>query len=177
MQDKRKKRISHRVTTFYTESIMDQHLDSIDRKILTIIQSGFPVAEHPYQVIGEQVGLTEAETLEAVRSLKKRGIIRRLGANFNSWKLGWRSTLCAAKVPEDQMDAFIDEVNALSGVTHNYLRDHEFNIWFTFIAPNWETVCKTLEEVTQKTGITILNLPAESLYKIKVDFQMEDGKK
>ncbi|WBF68638.1 AsnC family transcriptional regulator [Desulfovibrio subterraneus] len=153
---------------------MDASLDAVDRKILTIIQSGFPVETRPYQVIGDAVGLTEAETLARVRSMKERKLIRRMGANFNSKGLGWRSTLCAAKVPADKMDSFVAEVNALPGVTHNYLRDHEFNIWFTFIGPSWDDVCETLAEITRKTGIEILNLPATRLYKIKVDFNLED---
>lgn len=153
---------------------LDAALSSIDRKVLTIIQSGFPIAPRPYEVIGEQVGLTEAEALAIVRSLKERKIIRRLGANFNSKGLGWRSTLCAAKVSEDKLDEFIAEVNSHPGVTHNYLRDHEFNIWFTFIGPNWDAVVDTLNGITEKTGIEILNLPATALYKIKVDFNLTD---
>jgi hypothetical protein len=73
------------------------------------------------------------------------------------------------------MDSFITEVNNHSGVTHNYLRDHDFNIWFTFIGPNWETVVETLAAITEKTGIEVLNLPATELYKIKVDFNLTEN--
>lgn len=154
---------------------LESALSSTDRKVLTIIQSGFPIAPRPYEVIGEQVGLTEAEALATVRSLKERRIIRRLGANFNSKGLGWRSTLCAAKVPAEQIESFVAEVNSHTGVTHNYLRDHDFNIWFTFIGRNWETVVETLAAITKKTGIEILNLPATELYKIKVDFNLTEN--
>lgn len=152
----------------------DATLDALDRKILTIIQSGFPVEPRPYKVIGDAVGLTESEALARVRSMKERKIVRRMGANFNSKGLGWRSTLCAAKVPAEKMDAFVAEVNSHPGVTHNYLRDHDFNIWFTFIGPNWDTVCSTLDAISAKTGIEILNLPAKRLYKIKVDFNLDE---
>ena len=154
---------------------LESALSSTDRKVLTIIQSGFPIAPRPYEVIGEQVGLTEAEALATIRSLKERKIIRRLGANFNSKGLGWRSTLCAAKVPAEQIESFVAEVNSHTGVTHNYLRDHDFNIWFTFIGPNWETVVETLTAITEKTGIEVLNLPATELYKIKVDFNLTEN--
>ncbi len=154
---------------------LESALSSTDRKVLTIIQSGFPIAPRPYEVIGEQVSLTEAEALATVRSLKERRIIRRLGANFNSKGLGWRSTLCAAKVPAEQIESFVAEVNSHTGVTHNYLRDHDFNIWFTFIGPNWETVVETLAAITEKTGIEVLNLPATELYKIKVDFNLTEN--
>lgn len=151
----------------------DEMLDATDRAILGIIQSSFPIEPRPYAIIGEQTGISEAEALERVRSLKKRRIIRRLGANFQSAKLGFRSTLCAAKVPEEAMDAFVAEVNSHTGITHNYLRDHEYNIWFTCIGPSWEAVCSLLDSISVRTGISILNLPAERMYKIKVDFQMD----
>ncbi len=147
-------------------------MDTLDKKILDIIQTGFPLEPRPYAVLGEKLGLTEAETLARIRALKDQGIIRRLGGNFQSKNLGWRSTLCAAKVPEEQLDSFVAEVNQHPGVTHNYLRDHEFNIWFTFIGPNWDTVCETLDGISQKTGIKILNMPADEMFKIKVDFNM-----
>lgn len=156
-------------------ALQNQELDQYDKQILDIIQTGFPIEPRPYAVIGEAVGLTEAEALARVRALKERKVIRRLGANFNSWKLGFRSTLCAAKVPEDKMEQFVAEVNSHVGVTHNYLRAHAYNIWFTFIGPSWEDVCTTLDSITEKTGIPILNLPAEALYKIKVDFKLAEG--
>ncbi len=149
------------------------NLDDIDKKILDIIQSGFPLVPRPYAEIGERLGITEAEALAKVRALKENKIIRRLGANFQSAKLGFRSTLCAAKVPDDKMDLFVETVNAYKGVTHNYLRRNVYNIWFTFIGPSWDDVCNSLAEITQKTGIEILNLPAKQMYKIRVDFQME----
>ena len=150
----------------------DAMLDALDRRILGVIQTAFPLESRPYKAIGEQVGISEQEAFDRVRALKARKIIRRLGANFQSAKLGFRSTLCAAKVPEQAMESFVAAVNEQPGVTHNYLRDHEYNIWFTLIGPSWEAVCATLDAISRQTGIAILNLPATRLYKIKVDFQM-----
>ena len=118
------------------DSSPDAMLDAMDRRILGLIQSSFPLASRPYAVIGETVGIPEQEAFERVTRLKERKIIRRLGANFQSKKLGFRSTLCAAKVPEERIEGFVAEVNAQPGVTHNYLRDHEYNIWFTCIGPS-----------------------------------------
>ncbi len=153
---------------------MSYQLNDADKKILDIIQSNFPLSSRPYKVIGDEIGMEEEEVLANVLNLKKQGIIRRLGANFQSKKLGFRSTLCAAKVPDDKLDLFIREVNAKKGVTHNYLRKHEYNVWFTLIGPSWENVCETLAGITEKTGIEILNLPATKLFKIRVDFAMQD---
>lgn len=147
-------------------------MDSYDKEILDIIQSGFPLSPRPYEAVGEQVGLTESEVLARVRRLKSEGVIRRMGANFGSRQLGWKSTLCGAEVPEDKLEAFVAEVNRHSGVTHNYLRAHKFNVWFALIAPSTEAVEAILAGITEKTGVEIMNLPASTLFKIKVDFQM-----
>lgn len=148
-------------------------LDGVDKKILSLIQSGFPLTSRPYADIGAHAGVGEEEALERVRSLRKRGVIRRIGANFQSGKIGFHSTLCAAKVPEEALDPFIATVNAEPGVTHNYLRDHAYNVWFTYIGPSPEHTETVLRSITAKTGVPVLNLPAKRLYKIKVDFAME----
>jgi len=148
-------------------------MDTYDKQILDIIQSNFPLVSHPYEEVGQQIGLSEAEVLKRVRALKESGLIRRMGANFTSQALGWQSTLCAASCPEDKIDEFVAEVNRHDGVTHNYLRENEFNIWFALIAPDMDTVEEILDSITKATGIKILNLPASKLFKIKVDFKMD----
>lgn len=148
-------------------------MDSLDKRILDTIQTGFPIASRPYAILAKELGVEESLVLERIRALKKSNVIRRLGANFDSWKLGFRSTLCAVKVPDDKLESFVGEVNKHVGVTHNYLRKHEYNVWFTCIQPSWSQVCNLLDSITEKTGIPILNLPAAKLYKIKVDFRMD----
>jgi DNA-binding Lrp family transcriptional regulator len=150
-------------------------MDSYDKEILDIIQSNFPLDPRPYAVVGGQVGLTESEVLARVRRLKQEGVIRRMGANFGSRQLGWRSTLCGAEVPQDRLDAFVAEVNKHPGVTHNYLRDHQFNVWFALIAPSTEAIEAVLADITANTGVEIMNLPASKLFKIKVDFAMGEA--
>lgn len=152
---------------------MEFALDQIDKRILDILQSNFPLVSRPYAEIGQSLGLGEDEVLRRVRTMRKNGIIRRMGANFQSKKLGYTSTLCAARVPEDKLEQFIESVNALPGVTHNYLREHAYNVWFTLISPGKEAASQTLAELEERTGIAILNLPATKLFKIKVDFPME----
>lgn len=148
-------------------------LSETEKKILDIIQTDFPIDPRPYARVGRMVGLTQAETLARVRGLKQKGVIRRIGGNFNSRQLGWHSTLCAAAVPEEKLQEFIAEVNRHPGVTHNYLRRHRNNVWFTYIGPSKEQVQKSLQQITARTGIEILNLPARNMFKIKVDFPME----
>lgn len=150
-------------------------LDRTDKRILDIIQTEYPLQSRPYEVVGRQVGLTEAETLARVRAMQQRGIIRRIGANFQSRKLGWKSTLCAASVPEDKLREFVQTVNRYPGVTHNYLRRHAYNVWFTYIGPDWERIERDIRDISERTGIRILNLPAERVFKIRVDFPMADA--
>ena len=152
-----------------------ESLDALDRRILDIIQTDFPLAPRPYAVLGERLGFPEEEVFGRVRALREKKIIRRLGANFQSAKLGFVSTLCAAKVPEEKLEAFIEAVNAEPGVTHNYLRDHAYNVWFTLISPSPEAREAVLRDLEMRTGVAILNLPATKLFKIRVDFRMDDA--
>ncbi len=148
-------------------------MDNIDKAIVNEIQSNFPITQRPYQEIGKLFNLSESEVIERVGRLKADGIIRRLGGNFNSKALNFKSTLCAAKVPEEKIEKFVETVNGYPGVTHNYLRSHEYNIWFTFIAPTVADIESALEKISEKTGVKqILNLPAVNMFKIKVDFEV-----
>lgn len=149
-------------------------MDNLDRRLLDIIQTDFPLESRPYAVLAEKLGISEEEAFQRVRSLRKDGIIRRIGANFQSARLGWVSTLCAAKVPAEKMEEFISRVNAETGVTHNYEREHPYNIWFTLISPSIQAQLDTINAITRDTGISILNLPATRLYKIRVDFSMSE---
>ncbi|MCD6320299.1 MAG: AsnC family transcriptional regulator [Candidatus Desulfofervidaceae bacterium] len=148
-------------------------MDAIDRKIINEIQAHFPITSHPYADIAEKLGLSEEEVIERIKRLKERGYIRRIGANFNSDKLGFASTLCAARVPEDKIDKFVEVVNKYKGVTHNYKRRDNFNIWFTFIAPTMADIEEALEEVRRKTGVKeVYSFPATKTFKIKVKFKV-----
>ncbi len=148
-------------------------MDTLDKQLLNRIQSGFPVTSQPFLELGKKLGISEEEVLSRIKRLKNENVIRRIGGNFNSKYIGFSSTLCAARVPNEKMEEFAALVNSYRGVTHNYLRDHEYNIWFTFIAPDMKSIEKNLDEISQKTGVKdILNLPAIKMYKIKVDFKV-----
>jgi len=148
-------------------------MDDIDRALINIIQSEFPITVRPYREVSERVHVGEEEVLERIKILKKEGIIRRIGGNFDSRRLNFASTLCAAKVPKGVIEAFVEVVNQYPGVTHNYLRDHEYNVWFTFIAPSMGYIRNALKEISRTTGVTeIRNLPAVKMFKIRVDFEV-----
>ena len=148
-------------------------LDHLDRAILNEIQSHFPIASRPYAEVASRVGASEEEVLARVMAMAEAGIIRRLGANFTSRKLGYTSTLCAVRVTPESLDHFVAVVNRYPGVTHNYLRRHRYNVWFTLIAESEERLNQILEEISQASGVSeILSLPAQEVFKIKVDFPL-----
>lgn len=145
-------------------------LDALDLTLLERLQTALPLCPRPYAQLGAELGLNEEEVLTRLQLLKNSGLIRRIGANFNSRALGWHSTLCAASVPNEKLENFSQEVNKLPGVTHNYLRQHTYNVWFTLIGQSQEEVEGEIEKLSEITGIKILNLPAKKIFKLKVKF-------
>lgn len=147
-------------------------LDELDRQILNRLQTDFPVAAEPFRALGNEMGLDETEILRRVGALKEAGLIRRIGAVFNLDRLGFVSTLCAARVPDDKTDLFVKIVNALPGVTHHYRRNHKYNYWFTLICPSQEALRETLAEIERETGIEIIDMRATKTFKINASFQL-----
>ena len=145
-------------------------MDFIDKELLAIIQDKFPISKRPYLEIAKKVNISEEETIKRIEAMKNSGLIRRMGGVFDSRKLGYKSTLCAMEVSEDKLDQVTDVVNSYVGVTHNYIRRHDYNLWFTLITPSKEHLNKIINEIIEKTGIKVNSLPAEKLFKIKVNF-------
>ncbi len=150
-------------------------MDKTDKAILNRIQSDFPITSRPFQVLAEELALDESELIDRIRRLKESGIIRRIGGNFVPGKLGFVSTLCAGRVPEEKIDRFAGVVNQYRGVTHNYVRENTFNVWFTFIAHSLAQIEANLRDIARQTGVAeIVNLPATDVYKIKAEFVIKD---
>ncbi|VAX20632.1 Heme biosynthesis protein related to NirD and NirG [hydrothermal vent metagenome] len=152
-------------------------MDDTDKKILNIIQTRFPICHAPYEAIGQEAQITEDEAFERVKALVDDGIIRRIGASFDSRGLGWTSTLCAMTVPPEAIEDVAAVISEYPGVTHNYERNHKYNLWFTLIAPDLETVDRTLREIEEKSGHgPVRNMPMSRKFKIKVDFKFKEEK-
>ncbi len=148
-------------------------MDDIDRKILSALQHDFPLSQEPYKVIAEKVGTGVEEVFRRVRTLIDTGAIRRLGASLDSRKLGYKSTLAAIRVADDQIDTASEAISAYPEVTHSYLRNSEFNVWFTLIAANEARIAEILEEIRLHLSLDpndILNLPVEILFKLDARF-------
>lgn len=147
-------------------------MDDLDRKILALIQHDFPLVSRPYALIGEKVGCSEEEAFRRVVAMKRAGIIRRIGGNFDSRKLGYVSTLVGIRVPEENLDRVAALVNSYPEVTHNYQREGPVNLWFTLVAESSAQLERILHEIQSRTAqAEMISLPAEKVFKLKVHFE------
>lgn len=148
-------------------------MDELDRRILECLQAEFPLDAEPYARLAERVG-SDAETAFArVMALLEEGVIRRLGASFDSRRLGCAATLVALRLPPERLAEVAEQVSRHAEVTHNYQRRHEWNLWFTVIAASASRLEEVVAEVRREAGIDegdVMNLPVERLYKIQVQF-------
>ena len=151
-------------------------LDDLDKKVLSAIQADFPIERRPFEVLGRRLGLGSREVLETVQHLAATGIIRRLGAVFDSRRLGFASTLVAAKVPPERLEEVAACVSAISGVTHNYRREHAYNLWFTLTCHDQAELDRTLDDLRARFGNAELHsLPALRVYKSRVVFSLDEN--
>jgi DNA-binding Lrp family transcriptional regulator len=154
-------------------------LDDIDRLIINSIQESFPIAPEPYKVLTNQLNknfnlkLTVQETHKKINNLKSNGFIRRLGTIFNSKPLGYKSTLCVAKVPLNKIQIIANIINTFPQVSHNYLRDDQFNLWFTFSYLKPEELTLFLKEIKKKSGLSdIFEITSKKIFKIRAVFNI-----
>lgn len=147
-------------------------LDDIDKKILNTIQFDFPLETKPFQMLGEQLGISENEVIERLERLQSERAVRKIGPIINRKGVGGTSTLVAVTVPEDKVDEVAGYINEYQEVSHNYHRPEKFNIWFTISAPDRERIDNILEELQERTGLEFIDLPTKKLFKIGVRFNI-----
>jgi DNA-binding Lrp family transcriptional regulator len=153
-------------------------LDETDKRLLNLLQGSFPLAERPYAEVAKLAELSEDETLRRTRRLLDERIIREVTPIFDTRVLGYSSMLVAAKVDPEHPWRAAKIINSHPGVSHNYLRDHDFNIWFTIATEPGSRlgVDGTLDVLAELTGAqSIRQLPTLRLFKIRMDLEMEKG--
>jgi siroheme decarboxylase len=151
-------------------------LDDLDKRLLNVMQGRFPIAPRPYAYVAEQAGITEQEAMARVSELLRERIIRQVTPIFDTRALGYSSMLVAARVDPDNPWRAANIINAHPGVSHNYLRNHEFNIWFTIATePDSPLGLEgTLEVLAREAGAeSVRQLPTLKLFKIRMDLEME----
>jgi siroheme decarboxylase len=153
-------------------------LDETDKQLLNLMQGRFPLEPRPFARIADLAGLAEADVLERVQYLLDKRIIREITPIFDTRAFGYQSMLVAAKVDPAHPHRAAQFINTHPGVTHNYLRDHEFNLWFTIaVEPHSKLgLDGTLDVMADRTGAeSIRQLPTLKLFKIRMDLEMEGG--
>jgi len=144
-----------------------------DKKLLEELQDRFPLSTRPYHDIAVKLGMKECEVLKKVRGLKQQKIIRYIGPVFDPKKLKLVSCLAAAHVPEKKLKRAAAIINKYPFVSHNYLRDGEFNVWFTVSASSTARLKSILFRIKKDAGLKeVLYLPAVKIYKIDARFKM-----
>jgi siroheme decarboxylase len=151
-------------------------LDEVDRRLLNLMQGSFPIAPRPYARVAELAGLSEQEAMARVQHLLDKRIIRQVTPIFDTRALGYSSMLVAAKVDPEHPHRAAQVINAHPGVSHNYLRNHEFNLWFTIATEPGSPLGLdgTLEVLAREAGAeSVRQLPTLKLFKIRMDLEMQ----
>jgi DNA-binding Lrp family transcriptional regulator len=153
-------------------------MDKLDKEILNEIQWTFPLVQKPYSEIAKKFGISDDEMMQRLRTLKQAGIVRQLSAIFDTRKLGYKSALVAMAISPDKLDRIANQINRHPGVSHNYERNHEYNLWFTLAVPPGSDLKSEIDKFSKLQGINkVRMLPTIKLFKIGVKLEMVEDKK
>ncbi|MHC4951361.1 MAG: Lrp/AsnC family transcriptional regulator [Planctomycetota bacterium] len=149
-------------------------MDDLDRRIISELQENFPLEVNPYEIMARNLGVGTEQLWQRVQSLIESGMIRRLGFSIDSRKMGCSSTLVAIRVPDSQIEKASELIAEYPQITHSYLRDNEFNIWFTIIADGKDRIQAILDRIRTELGLSeddLMDLPVEKLFKLDARFK------
>ena len=145
-------------------------LSAFDKRLCNELQIGLPIAERPFAIIARILKSNENEVIKRTRTLVKLGVIRRLGVSINWRAIGKASTLVAAHVEQEDLKKVVSAVNKLQGVSHNYLREHHYNLWFTLRADSQKDIDAILKRLSKRFGAAFNSLPVERVFKLDARF-------
>jgi DNA-binding Lrp family transcriptional regulator len=146
-------------------------MDATDRRIINALQGGFPIAERPFAVAADKLGLEEAELLSRIQALRDAGTISRFGPMWHAEKMGGGLTLSAMSVPPDRFESVAELVNSYPEVAHNYAREHSFNMWFVVATERPERIAEVLAEIEARTGLTVHDMPKIEEFYVGLRFE------
>ncbi|MDP6857509.1 MAG: Lrp/AsnC family transcriptional regulator [Candidatus Nitrosopelagicus sp.] len=153
-------------------------MDKLDTEILNEIQWKFPLIAKPFDEMAKKFEISSNEIKDRLVQLKKKGVLRQLSAIFDTRKLGYTSSLVAMEIEPDKLEYIAHQINKHPGVSHNYEREHQFNLWFTLAVPPGSDLEKELDKFSKLDGIKKTRmLPTLQLFKIGVKLDMVDDKK
>jgi len=151
-----------------------RQISELHKRLLNDFQHGLPVTPTPFLDMAQQLGVTEKEVLQALKTLHELGTVSRVGAVFRPNRIGV-STLVAMSVPDERLDEVAALVNSYSQVNHNYEREHAFNMWFVITATNDVQLKSVIQDIEQKTGLSAMSLPMVEDYHIDLGFPLQWG--
>ncbi|RKY04834.1 MAG: Lrp/AsnC family transcriptional regulator [Planctomycetota bacterium] len=149
-------------------------MDALDRKIIRELQGNFPLEANPYEIMADRLGISTDLLWDRFLILKESGVIRRMGFSIDSRKIGYCSTLAAIRVSRGQIEQASELIAGYSQITHSYLRDDDFNIWFTIITESEERIVTILDEIRCEMGLPeddMMDLPVKKLFKLDARFK------
>lgn len=152
---------------------MPVELDSKDKVLLNNLQGGFPLTSRPFLETGKSLGMAESEVITRVRRLLDEGALSRFGPVIDARALGGARTLAAMRVPPERLEEIATIVNGFDAVSHNYEREHDFNLWFVVSSEDPSEVERVLSAVEEKTGLPLMDLPAIEEYFVEVKFHFD----
>ncbi len=148
-------------------------MDNIDRQLLDLMQAEFPLVRKPFAKLGIPLGIDEDEVIRRVKKLTGEGIIRQIGPIYSSKHIGYHSTLAALSVEPERLRQVADEVSQHHGVSHNYARDHEYNLWFTLTLPKEKDLQVEIKRMAAILHISeFLFLPSLHTFRLGVHFDL-----
>lgn len=151
-------------------------MDELDQQLLDLLQTAFPLVTQPFQEIGQRLDLDEAAVLERIRRLKDDKIVRQLSAIFDSRRLGYQSTLAAFAVAPADLEQTAAALSRQAGISHSYLREHRFNLWFTLTVPPGVDCRGEFDRLAaEQQPAAALYLPVTRIFKIGVSFAMAEN--
>src|SRR5918911_2159748 len=149
-------------------------MDDLDKQLLNRIQSDFPLAARPFAELGRTLGLSEDEVVERMRALKAGRIVRQVSAIFDTKSLGYKSSLVAMRVDPARITEAARIINEHPGVTHNYERNHQYNLWFTIAVPPTSDLEAVVQRIHELAGAEVTRVMYTlRLFKIGVDLDMK----
>lgn len=145
-------------------------MDAQDRKIINLLQGGFPICERPYAEVALQLGLSEEDLLARIRRMLEQKILSRFGPMYHAERLGGGLTLAAMQVPEAHFDEVCARVNEYPEVAHNYQRDHALNMWFVLATEAPGDIERVVAEIEAATGYKVYNMPKQQEFFVGLKF-------
>lgn len=148
-------------------------MNDMQKEIMNHIQEGISIKERPYKDLSNKIGISEEEIVNQIKDMKEKGYIRRFGAITDINMMGISSTLVGLMVDEEYMESVARKIAEFEGVTHNYERKDDFNLWFTLMEKDSEEIERKLDIISNFQGVKeCINLPAVKKYKTKVVFKL-----